>query len=170
MNESKGEMEMGEELIFHHVKTTRDITLNAFEKISDTYFLDIPEGFNNHIFWNFGHIAYVQEMLVFGLVGKEMNVPEEFKMFFARGTKPAEWVDAPPTFKEVKEKLKEQTSRIETEWKGKLDTPLLEPFSNSTGKTFYTVGETLLFSTYHEALHFNTILRLYRCLKTSQRV
>lgn len=161
---------MSESLIFHHVNVARDITVNAFEKISKSYFLEVPEGFNNNMFWNFGHIAYIQEKLVFQLVGRDLELPNDFETFFAKGTKPEYWVGTPPAYEEVKEALIDQPKRIEAVWKGKLDTPLLQPFTNSTGKTFYTVGETLMFSTYHEALHFNTILRLYRSLKQSQNI
>lgn len=161
---------VGEALIFHHVKTIRDITENTLERMSDSFFLDIPDGFNNNLLWNFGHIAHVQEKLVFGLIGDPMNVPPTFETFFAKGTKPAEWIGTPPSINEVKIVLAEQKMRIAENMSGKLETPLLQPFTNSTGKTFYTVGETLLFSTYHEALHMNTILQIYRRLKKSQNV
>jgi hypothetical protein len=45
-----------------------------------------------------------------------------------------------------------------------LNEKLPTPFTNRGGITFYTVGETLLFSFYHEALHVETIKRLYRSI------
>ncbi|WP_243292332.1 DinB family protein [Bacillus sp. FJAT-47783] len=161
---------MGETLLFEHVKTTREITENMLKKIPESDFMDIPAGFNNNLLWNFGHIAYVQDMLVYHLIGETMHVPDSYETYFARGTKPKDWALAPPTIDEVKMVLVEQKERIHENLRGKLDTPLPQPFTNGTGKEFYTVGETLLFSTYHEALHMNTILRIYRSLKQTQKV
>lgn len=153
-----------EQLIFHHMETVRRITeqtmMNIPEDISDT----IPNGFNNNIRWNFGHITFIQEKLVFGLLDNEMNIPKDYEQLFGAGTKPVDWEEIPPSFSEIADILTEQKTRIKNFLHGRLHEKLPTPFTNRRGITFYTVGEAFLFSFYHEASHIETINRLYRSI------
>ncbi|AZV43425.1 hypothetical protein BAOM_2816 [Peribacillus asahii] len=155
-----------EQTIIRHMETVRRITeqtmKNIPEEISDT----IPKGFNNNIRWNFGHIAFVQEKIVFGISNEEMNIPKNYELLFSAGTKPTEWEVTPPSFAELAEVLTEQKTRIKNFIPGRLHEKLPTPFTNRGGITFYTVGEAFLFSFYHEALHIETIKRLYRAISS----
>jgi DinB superfamily len=156
-----------EQTIIHHMETVRGITEQTIKKIPEEISDIIPKGFNNNIRWNFGHIAFVQEKLVFGLLGEEMSIPKNYEQFFAAGTKPAEWEGTPPSFAELAVILTEQKARIKDFIiKGRLHEKLPTPFTNRGGITFYTVGEAFLLSFYHEALHIETIKRLYRSISS----
>jgi DinB superfamily len=156
-----------EQTIIHHMETVRGITEQTIKRIPEEIADIIPKGFNNNIRWNFGHIAFVQEKLVFGLLGEEMSIPKNYEQFFAAGTKPAEWEGTPPSFAELAVILTEQKARIKDFIiKGRLHEKLPNPFTNRGGITFYTVGEAFLFSFYHEALHIETIKRLYRSISS----
>jgi hypothetical protein len=153
-----------EQTIIHHMETVRGITEQLIKKIPEEISDIIPNGFNNNIRWNFGHIAFVQEKLIFGLLDEEMSIPKDYEQLFGAGTKPAEWKGTPPSFAEIALILMEQKTRIKEFIPGRLNEKLPTPFTNRGGITFYTVGETLLFSFYHEALHVETIKRLYRSI------
>lgn len=155
-----------EQTIFKHMETVRGITEQTMKKMPEEILDLIPKGFNNTIRWNFGHIAFVQEKLVFGLLGEEMNIPKGYEQFFGPGTKPAEWKDAPPSFTEIAETLAKQKTRIQDFLQGRLHENLPTPFTNRGGITFYTVGEVFLFSFYHEALHIETIKRLFHSVSS----
>ncbi|MGE6720688.1 DinB family protein [Peribacillus frigoritolerans] len=155
-----------EQTIIHHMETVRKITEQTIKKIPENISDIIPKGFNNNIRWNFGHIALVQEKLVFGLLGEEMKIPKNYEQFFAAGTKPVKWEETPPSFAEIAGVLTEQKTRIKDFLQGRLHEKLPTPFTNRGGITFYTVGETFLFSFYHEALHIETIKRLYRSISS----
>ncbi len=148
------------------METVRSITEQAIKKIPEEVSDLIPEGFNNNIRWNFGHIAFVQEKLVFGLLGEEMNIPEDYEQLFGAGTRPAEWKETPPSFTEISEILAEQKTTIKDFLQGRLHENLPTPFTNRGGITFYTVGEAFLFSFYHEAIHIETIKRLNRSISS----
>lgn len=94
-----------------------------------------------------------------------MGIPKDYEQFFSSGTKPAEWKGTPPSFAEISLILTEQKTRIKDFLQGRLHEKLSTPFTNRGGITFYTVGETFLFSFYLEALHIETIKRLYRSIK-----
>jgi DinB superfamily len=155
-----------EQTIFHHMETVRGITEQTIKRIPEEVSDLIPEGFNNNIRWNFGHIAYVQEKLVVGILGEEMNIPKDYERLFSAGTKPAEWNETPPSLTEIAMILTEQKTRIKGFLPGRLHEKLPTPFTNRAGITFYTAGEAFLFSFYHEALHIETIKRLYRSISS----
>ena len=101
-----------EQTIIQHMETVRSLTEQTMKKIPEEISNIIPIGFNNNIRWNFGHIAFVQEKLVFASLGEEMNIPKEYEQLFGAGTKPAEWKVTPPSFIEIGEILTDQKSRI----------------------------------------------------------
>jgi len=146
------------------METVRGITNQTLKKIPEEISDLIPKGFNNSIRWNFGHIAFIQEKLVFELLGEEKNIPGNYEQLFGAGTKPAEWKETPPSFTEIAEILTEQKTRIRDFLQGRLHENLPTPFINRSGITFYTVGEVFLFSFYHEALHIGTIKQLRKSI------
>lgn len=54
-------------LAFIHL--CKDLTIEQLNKI--------PEGFNNNIVWNFGHIIVTQQMLCYGYSDLPLNVSNE---------------------------------------------------------------------------------------------
>ncbi|MBY0121982.1 DinB family protein [Bacillus sp. S/N-304-OC-R1] len=157
-----------EQTIFQHMDTVRSITEKAISKIPEELANIIPKGFNNNIRWNFGHIAFVQEKIVFEILGEEKNVPNEYEKLFGAGTKPAQWDIQAPTLSEIAIVLSEQKTRIKEFLPGRLHEKLSTPFTNKSGITFYTAGETFLFSFYHEALHMETIKQIHRAISLNQ--
>lgn len=146
------------------METVRGITEQAIKRIPEEVADIVPNGFNNNIRWNFGHIAFIQEKLAFGLLGEKMKLPKEYELLFAAGTKPAEWNETPPSFAEIAEVLADQKTRIKEFLQGRLQEELPAPFTNQGGITSYSVGEAFLFSFFHEALHFETIRRIKRAI------
>ena len=154
-----------EQTIFQHMQIVRGITEKSILQIPEELADITPPGFTNNIRWNFGHIAYIQEKLVFGVSGEKMALPEGYELLFSAGTKPADWIGTPPSFAEISDELIAQKQRIRDSLHGNLQKRLPEPFTNKAGITFHTLGETFLFSFYHEALHMETIKRIYRAIK-----
>ncbi|WP_327608424.1 DinB family protein [Virgibacillus tibetensis] len=154
-----------EETIFRHMKKVRGITEQQLSQIPEELADKVPVGFNNNMRWNFGHIALIQEKLVYGVRNEKMEVPEAFFNFFGPRTKPANWKGTPPSLTEIATVLSNQKKRIELSHSGLLEEELAVPFTNGMGLTFYTTGETLLFSFYHEGRHLETIKRIDRALK-----
>lgn len=97
---------------------------------------------------------------MFGLAGEPMQTPESYESFFGAGTKPADWTEAAPSLEEIANVLKDQAQRIKEFMPGQFDKQLITPFTNKAGINFTTVGETFLFSFYHEAMHVETIKKI----------
>jgi len=157
-----------EQTIFHHMEAIRGITLKTLKGMPKEITDIVPTGFNNSIHWNFGHIAFIQEKLVYAVVGEEMSLPSEFEVYFGAGTKPTDWIGNPPTLSDISLVLAEQSARIITTHKGNLHKKLPTPFTNRGGTTFNTLGETLLYSFYHESLHLETIKIMRRLIMNAK--
>lgn len=147
------------------MQVVRGITEKSIQQIPEELADIVPTGFTNNIRWNFGHIAYIQEKLLFGVSGQKMTLPEAYEVFFSAGTKPANWIETPPSLTAISGELIAQKQRIRDYLPGNLQKRLPEPFTNKAGITFHTLGETFLFSFYHEALHMESIKRIYRAIK-----
>jgi hypothetical protein len=147
------------------METVRGITKEFIQQIPEEIADIVPTGFNNSIRWNFGHIAFIQERLVFAVLGEELDVPSNYEELFSAGTKPADWKETPPSLADIFIVLTEQTSRIRESIQGNINKTLPAPFTNRLGITFHNRGETFLFSFYHEAMHMEAIKRIYRAIK-----
>ena len=154
-----------EEMIFRYMDTIRDYTIKTVKEIPEDRADIIPEGFNNNIRWNLGHIAFIQDRVIFHQQGAQMGVPKLYKLLFAPGSSPANWQFPTPSLEELCEELESQKTRIREFLTGRLDEKLDPPFTNGIGLTFYTVGECLQFSFYHEALHMEVIKRINQSIR-----
>lgn len=157
-----------EQTIFKNMENVRGLTMKVFERIPEEVMDVVPGGFNNSIRWNLGHIAYIQDRHVYIAAEEPIGLPDSFEQYFKPGTKPADWIGAPPTLSEIKEALATQPARIKQSREGQLHEALPKPYTNLLGVTFYTKGELLLFNFYHEALHAEAIKHIYRAIQREQ--
>ena len=147
--------------LFDQLKVIRNNTINAVKELSESQADSVPEGFNNNIRWNLGHVYVVQERFAFGFI-KEPLMPEGFTELFGRDSKPSEWKVQPPTLPELIKLLEDQTGRIEEKLSNRLDEVVEKPYAMPSGLTLKTTGEFLTFSMYHEGMHIQSIKMLKR--------
>jgi len=122
----------------------------------------VPEGFNNNIRWNLGHVYLSQERFAFAFAQEPMVVPDGFLELFGRDSKPSEWKVQPPTLPALIQLLEDQTSRIEDKLNSRLDEVVSKPLIMPSGLILKTIAEYLTFSMYHEGMHVQTIRMLKR--------
>lgn len=151
-----------DQIVFKQLEFVRHLTINAVEGISEKKLDIIPEGFNNNLRWNLGHIYLIQEKFAFHYAGEPMKSPANFDRLFAKGTKPVDWNEEPPKLEVLLDMLAEQPKRIQESLQNRLDELVTEPFTTGSGLTLSTRGEFLNSTLYHEGIHFNTINILKR--------
>ena len=156
-----------EPIMFKQIEFVRQVTIKAAEGLSEQLLDSIPEGFNNNVRWNLGHIYLVQEKFAFHFSGEPTQIPDHFEALFAKGTKPADWDVEPPTIEALLELLAEQPKRIKQALQHRVDEPVKAPFTTGSGLTLHTIGEFLNYTLYHEGMHYNTISLLKRFAATS---
>lgn len=116
----------------------------------------MPEGHNNNIRWNLGHIAVTMDQLVNRPAGEDGHLSSSYAASFSNGTSPNDWNDDTPSLAEIMEALKEQPRQIKERYSGRVLEPLPQTFS-LLGVDFQTVGDLIAFNYYHEGLHQGTI-------------
>ena len=73
------------ELIKKQYVRTRQCLSKTLEDVTPEVASYIPEGFNNNIHWQVGHLFVTAELFLFR--GQE-QLPENYRELFAAGTKP----------------------------------------------------------------------------------
>ncbi|WP_110932972.1 DinB family protein [Paenibacillus bouchesdurhonensis] len=151
------------EIIFSQLEFIRSQTLKVVSDLSEEQADLIPSGFRNHIRWNLGHIALVQDAFAFQLTGRSSMIPAQHKVFFANGTSPENWTEGAPKLAEIIEILEQQPKQIISQLSGNLDEKVSKPYKTSSGFTLETVEGFLNFSLYHEGMHFS-VIKMYKKL------
>jgi hypothetical protein len=143
---------------FEITQTSRKLLSRWIENLSLEQLNTIPQGFNNNIIWNIGHIIVVQQMLVYNLSGLPMHVEADLVSKYKKGTRPT----APVTEAEVA-LLKELLFTTVTQTESDFGTGLFENFTEYTVMTGFVIknaSDAIAFNYYHEALHTGVIMSL----------
>lgn len=139
------------------LKFTRGYTLSRLKQSADDAWDVQPEGFNNTIRWNVGHILVTTEGLIKQAVPEYEATYLEWASFFGGGTSPGTWDKEPPSNDELLKALKEQTEHIASLLEGKLADTLTEPVNIGKIHSMHTVDEVVQFAGWHEGVHAGVI-------------
>ena len=144
-------------------KMIRQMTLNEINNITEEDARRIPEGFNNNISWNLGHVYNAAGGLLTRFTGENVSAPDNYPKLFERGTKPADWQGEVPSLNELHKKLEKQVEQLEFSFEKRLNDTL-----NTTCDfgmvQLTTIGELLDFIMFHEGLHIGAIKGLKRAI------
>lgn len=158
---------MNEDMLFTLFESARAGTLAAAKKTQEKYadFADtIPEGFNNNVRWNLGHIAVVADQLANYPAGEKVELHKAFHKSFGNGTSPKDWNDETPSLSEIIQALEQQPKALKEKFSDRLSESLPKPFSLA-GVNFQTIGDLIAFNLYHEGLHVGQINTMLRAAK-----
>lgn len=125
--------------------------------------LKIPMGFNNNIWWNIAHVVATQQVLIYGLGGVELKMPQALKDKFKKGTIP----DGTATEEEIDQIKKLLFSTIEdtiADFENDVFDNYNE-YTTSANVTLKNVDDAIAFNFFHEGLHYGSILALKRAIK-----
>jgi len=152
------------------LKNLFDITLQnrkrlhkILESTSKEQLLEIPNGYNNNIWWNIAHVVVTQQLLVYKLSGLQIRIPEEFVDRFKKGTTP-DGTATDVEMKQIKNFLISTIEWMEEDYKKGLFKHFNE-YTTSAGVTLKNTDDAMAFNLYHEGLHMGAIISLLKAVK-----
>lgn len=137
---------------------TRASLVAITDALSSQARLEIPAGFSNHVLWNLAHVVVTQQLLVYGLSGLPLNVPDGWVAAYRKGTAPTAG-ESVATYEEVRHAALDLPSRTLAD----LEAGRFAEFRRyvtTPGVALESVGDAVRFNLYHEGLHLGTILAL----------
>jgi uncharacterized damage-inducible protein DinB len=160
----KGRQSGMSELIFKHYELARGKFISNVSDLEEGFAEVQPEGFNNTIRWQVGHVLTVAEQFMFGFPKKSTHLPANYMELFATGTSPAAWQGDVPHLQELIVQLQDQIARIKEIPAESFNQRLKTPFLGQE-----TFGELTNFAIFHESIHLGQIQAMKRVIKTAVR-
>lgn len=146
--------------LLNQLNFTRIYTQGRLQSVKEDQWDLQPEGFNNTIRWNVGHIFTSMESFVQKVIPTYDPVHPEWIPLFKGGTKPEDWTMTPPTNEELLAALAAQPARVKEILAGKLDQPLPESMKIGNFHEMATIGAVIQFAVWHEGIHAGIIFAL----------
>ncbi len=133
------------------IRKTRSFLLENLKDLTTEQLNQIPEGFNNNIIWNLGHMIAAQQGVCYLRAGLTPKVSEDFINAYKSSSKPTRPVDA-QEIENIKTLLFSTLDQLEADYNNHI-------FDGYTAwTTRYTVelaniNEAINFIQFHEGLH-----------------
>ena len=140
------------------LKITRQNTINLIKAHTLDQLNEIPQGFNNNLMWNFGHVIVTQQLLIYGLSGIKMYTDNEMVAAYRKGSKPAANVGQ-SEYEELMHLANSTISDLEKDYAEELFQEY-RIYTTSYNMTLSNVEEAIQFNNVHEAMHLGTCLAL----------
>lgn len=150
------------QFIFDALLQTRENFSKLLDGLSKEELLQVPEGFNNNILWNAGHVIVTQQLLSYGLAGKNIPSPPEFLDRYRKGSSPQDITDEDLVYIKnymvsmMEFMIKDYESGMFSEFK---------TYETSYGTTLTSIDDAIQFLMIHEALHFGYAMAQRKTIK-----
>jgi len=150
--------------VFEFIINSRKAFIQLIDGLTIEQLNKIPEGFNNNIIWNFGHIVVSTQTLCYvrsGILEDTSNV--KFVESYKKDTKPSYAVTA-EEIAELKAIALDSIKKIEEDYSnGKFAS--ITPYSTATySAQINSIEEVLVTTVGHDNLHFGYALALKRVI------
>lgn len=143
---------------FKITRRTRELLALYFENYTLEQLNKIPEGFNNNLIWNIGHIIVSQQSLVYKGSNKAVNIDESLFGLYARGTKPERDITQAEA-DNLKALLLSLPDKTEQDYNNGIFTGY-NARKSEMGYDLSTVEDAIAFNNHHEALHLGIMMQL----------
>ncbi len=143
---------------FEIAKLSRNVLLGLTKNLTEAQYNLIPNGFNNNIGWNLGHILVTQQLLIHKLSQVSFCIDESLIKKFGKGSVP----QTDYSLEDLNNLKSQLLSTIETTAnlyrQGAFKNFTVYP--TSLGYTINNVEESIAFSNFHEGIHIGIIMTL----------
>jgi hypothetical protein len=136
---------------------------NLITSLKNEELVKIPDGFNNHILWNFGHIIATQNILCYKLSNNAFSIDESIINRYRKGTKPSKITDVEAEKQMLLKLCDETTQQLNEDFSNKLFQDFIV-YETSFGYTLNSIEEAILFNNVHEGMHLGYVMGQKRAL------
>lgn len=147
------------------IKNFRLFLLKQIEDLTTEQLNKIPEGYNNNIIWNIGHLISAEQTMCYARTGLPFAVADKYCLPYMTGTRPETFVAA-SEIDHIKEIFTSSIDRLQTDFALKI----FKPYSPSVmipkvyGFEVQDIDGAIEYLLYHEGLHAGYIAALKRQL------
>lgn len=145
-----------------NIRKIRQHAVAILDNHSEEQVNKIPDGFNNNIIWNIGHLVAAQEGVCYKRCGMPANVSEEYFEQYKPGSRPEKHIDA-QQIAFIKDQLLSSLDQLEADHAaGKL---VMNPWTTRYGVDINTIDDGINFIQFHEGLHLGIVSALSKLVK-----
>ena len=139
--------------VFKFIIDERKAFINLIDELTLDQLNEIPEGFNNNIIWNFGHIVVSTQTLSYTRTGIREGINwVKYVEAYAKGTKPTYYVNQ-QEIDDLKEIALHSIFAIEADYNAGVFNHITAYQTATYGATLNSIEEVLITSIGHDNLH-----------------
>ncbi len=137
-----------------NLRKTRQAAFAMTEQLTAEQLNKIPQGFNNNIIWNLGHLIAAQEGICYKRCGMPTNISDDLFDRYKPGSRPEQDAnDAEIAL--IRGLLVSSLDQLEADHAaGKL---VMNPWTTRYGVDINTIEDGITFLPFHEGLHMGVI-------------
>jgi len=151
---------------FKYIIQARQVFIELIDSLSVDELNHIPDGFNNNIIWNFGHIIVSTQGLCYTRTGVNPDYVIKYGPAYAKGSKPTYFVSQ-KEIEDLKALAIRTIEQIEKDYYAGTFKEIT-PFSTSTYKEVMpTIEDVIITSVGHDNLHLGYAIAQRRIIKSS---
>ncbi len=140
--------------VFKFIIDSRKAFIRLLDELSLDQLNEIPEGFNNNIIWNFGHIVVSTQTLCYTRTGIREGVSwVKYIDAYAKGTKPSYFVSQEEVA-DLKELAIKSIQEIESDYNAGVFKNTTAYSTATFGATLNNIEEVLITTVGHDNLHY----------------
>jgi hypothetical protein len=140
------------------IQQSRNLFINLLDGLSIETLNEIPEGFNNNIIWNFGHVIVSQQILCYKLANVPLKIDAAYVSKYSKGTKPLSFID-----EEELIFLKHQAVFLIDELITDIQAGIFDnygAYTTSFGVVLNKIEDAVKYVAMHEGLHLGYVMAL----------
>lgn len=147
---------------FEILKIGRNNMLNVVKDLTLDQLNVIPQGFNNNLIWNLGHVVVTQQLLCYKLSGLPLYINDNMVANFAKGSLPSPNFER-EDFEHIKKELLRMPDLLESDYQRGIFSNF-NTYPTSFGYYLNSIDDAILFNNVHEGMHLGYLMALKRAV------
>ncbi|MGZ3764272.1 MAG: DinB family protein [Mucilaginibacter sp.] len=145
------------------IRKTRTFLLEQLKELTADQLNKVPEGFNNNIIWNLGHMIAAQQGICYKRADLTAVISDDFWEKFRSGSKP-EGLVSTAEIEDIKQLFFTSLDQLEADYGNHIFAGYA-PWMTRYNVELASIDEAINFLQFHEGLHLGYVMALKRLVK-----